>query len=233
MARRTHAEAARTRERILCAARTVFCATGYTGATLDDIAVAAGVTRGAVYGHFANKRELMAAVCASAVHAFEAIFAGDASAAPLEMLRQAARTLFERVASDPELRHVAAPLFKWGEAHGADIVRAQRRALSGRLREFASACLARACVPSSHVPMAAIAFEAFCFGVIENWLFEPGFDLGGQASALSAGALAVVAPYARDPVPGAVTAVAAACLSASRPMVYQTPGAGNAVPPAA
>ena len=56
--RRTKEESERTRQQILVAARREFALHGVTRTTLQRIAAAAGVTRGAVYWHFANKREL-------------------------------------------------------------------------------------------------------------------------------------------------------------------------------
>lgn len=47
-----------TRAMILDGARRVFAECGYDGATMDCIATAAGVTKGAVYHHFENKKEL-------------------------------------------------------------------------------------------------------------------------------------------------------------------------------
>ena len=62
MARRTAAGAAQTRQRVIDAAIAVFCQHGVHAATLEDVAVQAGVTRGAVYGHFGGKPALVAAV---------------------------------------------------------------------------------------------------------------------------------------------------------------------------
>ncbi|MER7757524.1 ScbR family autoregulator-binding transcription factor [Kitasatospora sp. NPDC097643] len=50
--------AVRTRRLILEAAATVFDEYGYEGATIGEVVARAGVTRGAVYFHFASKREL-------------------------------------------------------------------------------------------------------------------------------------------------------------------------------
>lgn len=59
MARRTAHEAALTRLRILSAAAGVFCRQGIARSTLEDVARQAGVTRGAVYGHFKGKHDLL------------------------------------------------------------------------------------------------------------------------------------------------------------------------------
>jgi AcrR family transcriptional regulator len=51
-----------TRSLLLDAAEDVFAEKGFTAATLDDIAYAAGYTKGAIYKHFATKEELFLAV---------------------------------------------------------------------------------------------------------------------------------------------------------------------------
>ncbi len=60
--RRTKAEAEETRHRILHAAERIFYAKGVSNATLEDVAGEAGVTRGAIYWHFANKTDLFLAL---------------------------------------------------------------------------------------------------------------------------------------------------------------------------
>ena len=60
--RRTKEEAARTREAILEGALACFDRYGITSATVEQIARESGVTRGAVYHHFAGKREILRAI---------------------------------------------------------------------------------------------------------------------------------------------------------------------------
>jgi AcrR family transcriptional regulator len=61
--RRTQAErAAETRESLIAAARALFAEQGFADVALETIVRAAGVTRGALYHHFADKTELFAAV---------------------------------------------------------------------------------------------------------------------------------------------------------------------------
>jgi TetR/AcrR family acrAB operon transcriptional repressor len=56
--RRTKAEAAETRCSIVDAAEKLFFEKGVANSTLDEIATAAGVTRGAIYWHFESKSDL-------------------------------------------------------------------------------------------------------------------------------------------------------------------------------
>ena len=62
MPRRTKEESELTRQRIIAAARRTFLRRGMTGTTLEHVAEAAGVTRGAIYWHFANKKALFDAM---------------------------------------------------------------------------------------------------------------------------------------------------------------------------
>ncbi len=62
MVRKTKEEAEQTRKDIIEAARRVFHQHGVVRSTLEKIAKEAGVTRGAVYWHFANKAELFFAM---------------------------------------------------------------------------------------------------------------------------------------------------------------------------
>lgn len=56
--RRTKADAEATRQQILGAAERVFFEKGVSNASMEEVAIAAGVTRGAIYWHFANKTDL-------------------------------------------------------------------------------------------------------------------------------------------------------------------------------
>lgn len=61
--RRTQAgRSAETSDALIAAARPMFASPGYSEVSLENIVRAAGVTRGALYHHFADKKELFAAV---------------------------------------------------------------------------------------------------------------------------------------------------------------------------
>jgi len=60
VARVTRAESKeRTRQRLLAEAQRLFRERGYAATSLEQIAEAAEVTKGAIYGHFASKEDLM------------------------------------------------------------------------------------------------------------------------------------------------------------------------------
>ena len=62
MVRKTKEEAQETRNAILDAAERVFQERGVSHTSLAEIATAAGVTRGAIYWHFANKSDVFDAL---------------------------------------------------------------------------------------------------------------------------------------------------------------------------
>ncbi|MEG1038990.1 MAG: TetR family transcriptional regulator [Pseudomonas sp.] len=62
MVRRTRAEMEETRATLLSTARKVFSEHGYMATSMDDLTEQAGLTRGALYHHFGDKKGLLAAV---------------------------------------------------------------------------------------------------------------------------------------------------------------------------
>lgn len=53
-----------TRARLIASAREAFAAQGYANTSMDDFTARAGLTRGALYHHFGDKKGLLAAVVA-------------------------------------------------------------------------------------------------------------------------------------------------------------------------
>jgi AcrR family transcriptional regulator len=109
--RRTQAErAAETRDTLVKAARPLFAAHGFADVALETIVRAAGVTRGALYHHFADKTELFAAV----FEEVEAEVAERMSRAivtanqtdPVEIMRLGVSFWLD-ACSDPEVRRIA------------------------------------------------------------------------------------------------------------------------------
>jgi TetR/AcrR family acrAB operon transcriptional repressor len=69
MVRRSKEDALATRNSLLDAAEHVFLAQGVAGTSLNDIAQAAGTTRGAIYWHFKDKADLFNAMMDRVVNA--------------------------------------------------------------------------------------------------------------------------------------------------------------------
>ncbi|MFZ6848073.1 TetR family transcriptional regulator [Undibacterium sp. RuRC25W] len=73
MVRKTKEETLETYASLLDAAEQVFSQKGVTNTTLNDVAIAAGMTRGAIYWHFKDKNALLQAMCDRAFLPMEAL----------------------------------------------------------------------------------------------------------------------------------------------------------------
>jgi TetR/AcrR family acrAB operon transcriptional repressor len=104
MARKTKEEAQETRNAILDAAELVFQEHGVSHTSLAEIAAAAGVTRGAVYWHFANKTDLFDALIQRVFEPLEAKLVelqSNWEENPVDLLRSLTLYFLDLVISDP------------------------------------------------------------------------------------------------------------------------------------
>ena len=103
MVRKTKEDAEQTRKDIIDSARTVFHQCGVSRSTLEKIAKAAGVTRGAVYWHFKDKAELFFAmredVFAPMVERTDSFLFSPAYVNPLDAIEASLKEFF-RVLDD-------------------------------------------------------------------------------------------------------------------------------------
>jgi len=107
MARKTKEEAERTYHALLDAAALLFIDQGVARTTLNDIARAAGMTRGAIYWHFDNKEEVIKALWerdAGALHHgfIDALTRAD-TVASREGFRKTIKALLNAVIVDAKL----------------------------------------------------------------------------------------------------------------------------------
>ncbi|GAB2603227.1 TetR/AcrR family transcriptional regulator [Pseudactinotalea suaedae] len=107
MPRASAAVAAQTAQRVLDSATRLFASRGYAAVSLDDVAQSAGVTRGAVYHHYANKAGLFGAVAASLqanVADAVAVAAEVAGAQPAEQLRAGSHAFLDAITAAPAVQ---------------------------------------------------------------------------------------------------------------------------------
>ncbi len=98
-----------TRTALIATARELFAERGYAAVGTEEIVRATGVTRGALYHHFAGKRELFEAVYEDVERRLvERIAASAASSAgdPLQALHAGAQAFLD-ACEDPAVRRVA------------------------------------------------------------------------------------------------------------------------------
>ncbi len=100
--RRTKAESEATAAAIVRAARRLYAERGFAGVAVEEVAAAAGVTRGAVYHHFSSRRGLFAAVHADVQRSVaDAVAAAtDGLTDPAEGLVVGSRTFLAASAAD-------------------------------------------------------------------------------------------------------------------------------------
>ena len=187
MARRTKEEAAATRDSILDAAEKLFVEQGVSRTTLQHIASAAGVTRGAIYWHFDDKGALFNAMMERAILPLEAemqVLDQAESDDPLVDLRNYMLAVLRRTVEDPGARRVFEIATLKVEFVGEmDAVRQRRQQnMAGwmsraerRIRLAADKGLIGGDVEPDRV---ALALWIIIDGLIRNWMFDPqGFDL--------------------------------------------------------
>lgn len=104
---RKQAQGAETRVRLLAVARALFVEKGFAETATEEIVAAAGVTRGALYHQFADKKALFAAVFEEiAREVLSSIEAeADASVSPVAALKAGSIAFFEG-ALDPAVRRI-------------------------------------------------------------------------------------------------------------------------------
>jgi len=194
VARKTKEEAQETRNRILDAAEAVFHEHGVAHASLDRIAQAAGVTRGAIYWHFKDKADLFEAMMDRVTLPMEDVLAGagDAKAAdPLSLLKLCTTDVLLRTARDKHLQRVFDIAYHKceyvGDAAGVrDRHIASQRQCLRQIEKGFKACVAAGALPPTVNPReAAMGALSLVSGLIANWVLSPkGFALARHAESL-------------------------------------------------
>lgn len=192
MARRTKEDALATRHALLDAAEHVFLAQGVAGTSLNDIAQAAGTTRGAIYWHFKDKADLFNAmmdrVAMPLQRALALVDAAD-EPDPLPGLKKAIRAALRQAVQDPQTRRVfevATHMVEYVDS----LCAVRERHMQVRdlwverfrhvLLRSAGARGVRLAVPAG---VAAHGLHALVDGFIQNWLLDPdAFDLEATAT---------------------------------------------------
>ena len=187
MARKTKEDAELTRCSILDAAEEAFHAHGVAGTSLQNIAEAAGVTRGAVYWHFKDKADLFNAMMERVCLPFEESSDAVDRASPdlaIRRLREHLAFLLVRTQTDEQVRRVLSVATQMVEYNG-ELAPVRERRLQWQadhvaLLERALAAGRKAGDVTTSVPLrqAALGLHALLDGLLQNWLLKPeSFDL--------------------------------------------------------
>ena len=193
MARRTKADAQTTRNNLLDAAEQLFQSRGVSHTSLNDIATAAGTTRGAIYWHFKDKADLFNAMMERVTLPLEqtlVVAYVEQSAHPVAEIRSAMLEALRPNATDEQTSRVlkiathqveyttdmGAVLERHLSVHGGCVAR-NHAALQ---RAFA----ARGQSPPMALDFAARGLQVLVEGLVHQWLLNTeAFDLQANGRA--------------------------------------------------
>lgn len=193
MARKTKEEALKTRQLLLDSAIDQFALRGVSNTTLTDIADAAGVTRGAVYWHFASKSELFNAMWEEQLPLRDLIhhkLIQIESTNPLLNLRNKFVIGLQYIAETPRQHKLMQILYHKCEFSSDMMPENEIRKKIGfsyeTMRNILQACVRNRILPSdTDIEIVLIVLHSAFSGIIKNWLMNPQqFDLYQQAPLL-------------------------------------------------
>ena len=193
MVRKTKEEAQETRNAILDAAELVFQEHGVSRTSLEQIATAAGLTRGAVYWHFKNKVDLFLAlrndVMMPMIATIEGILNEDSSEDPLLTIERCLLTNIDLLESDPIFRETFEVMIskceyvgEFGDVLRCAIDRSLEAARGSLVAAYQRAHDCGAMRPSLDPQAMANDTYAFRLGLIKQWI-GCGADNGFRARA--------------------------------------------------
>jgi AcrR family transcriptional regulator len=166
MPSRTQAERTQTTVAVLLgAARDLFARDGYAATSLDEIVMRAGLTKGAIYHHFAGKQDLFRAVYEQELQRMIAMIEGRASRAPTRSAwdgLQAACEAFLDVSLDSAIQRIT--LLDAPTALGWETMREIENNTSLRLLKVAlKSAMDEGSIAARPVdPLANLLFGAMC-----------------------------------------------------------------------
>ncbi len=179
--RRKKEDSEQTRLRILKAAQNVFAKNGVSRTTQEQIATAAGVTRGAIYWHFANKLEVFFAMREQISPIKEkgnlALLNPNISD-PLVSVEQFLNNLIDSLTTDEVAHQILQILiFKCEYVDGFEVILQEQAThyedLSTKLIQVYERAKDKNLLRADFTPrLAAIDTVAFLIGVIRMWLLD-------------------------------------------------------------
>lgn len=183
-----------TRDRLLDAAERVFHEKGVSNTTLNDIAEAAGMTRGAVYWHFHNKVDVFNAMVDRVRQPIRRMIdeiADEETEDPLGRLREKSVFLMREIQENPHYRQVMGILYHKCEfTESNSEYQVSYREWMVRAREALTRVLGNARqkgqLPADiDIGLSFLAVHVAFNGLLHSWLLTPDrFDLHEEARRL-------------------------------------------------
>ncbi|WDB74727.1 acrEF/envCD operon transcriptional regulator [Escherichia albertii] len=203
MAKRTKAEALKTRQELIETAIVQFAQYGVSKTTLNDIADAANVTRGAIYWHFENKTQLLNEMWLQQPSLRELIqeqLIEELDSNPLQYLREKIIVGLQYIAEIPRQQALLQILYHKCEFNDEILAEAVIREKMGFnlriLREVLQACQKQGYM-ANHLDLdvVTIVIDGAFSGIVKNWLMNTAsFDLYKQAPVLVDNVLRILMP---------------------------------------
>jgi AcrR family transcriptional regulator len=170
---------------VLDGARAVFMADGFEGASVDDIARAAGVSKATLYSYFADKRLLFMEVARRECtrQANMAADSIDTSLPAREVLTAAARQMIDIVTSDfgRQIFRIAAAECARFPALGPAFYDSGPATIRARLVAYLREAVARGELAIPDLDLAADQFHALAkAGIAERILFDPDAQMSAE-----------------------------------------------------
>ncbi|EHQ8139473.1 acrEF/envCD operon transcriptional regulator [Escherichia albertii] len=203
MAKRTKAEALKTRQELIETAIVQFAQHGVSKTTLNDIADAANVIRGAIYWHFENKTQLLNEMWLQQPSLRELIqerLIEGLDSNPLQYLREKIIVGLQYIAEIPRQQALLQILYHKCEFNDEILAEAVIREKMGFnlriLREVLQACQKQGYM-ANHLDLdvVTIVIDGAFSGIVKNWLMNTAsFDLYKQAPVLVDNVLRILMP---------------------------------------
>ncbi|MFS9382107.1 acrEF/envCD operon transcriptional regulator [Citrobacter sp. ANG330] len=203
MAKRTKADALKTRQHLIETAIIQFATRGVSNTTLNDIADAALVTRGAIYWHFANKTQLFNELWQQQPPLRDLIqdrLTSRVGDNPLQQLREKLIAGLQYIAEIPRQQALLQILYHKCEFHEGMISEQEIREKIGfsqkGLRDALQASMAEELISRTlDLDVVLIIIHGSFSGVVKNWLMnDTRYDLYQQAPALVDNVLRMLIP---------------------------------------
>lgn len=173
--KRTKEDAAETRRLILKAAELLFLEQGYETVTLDEIASASGVSRGAVHFHFVNKPGLLHALRDDAQLPLQELADGldqNVTTDPLTLLSETISTMFYNLHSDERRRRLIRLMMHLDLSIDTKADAGKRDSYDAIERVFIEANRRHKLTPPWTPKTAASAVSATVIGTLEEWALD-------------------------------------------------------------
>lgn len=203
MAKRTKADALKTRQHLIETAIIQFATRGVSNTTLNDIADAAQVTRGAIYWHFDNKTQLFNELWQQQPPLRDLIqerLTFHVSVNPLQQLREKLIAGLQYIAEIPRQQALLQILYHKCEFHEGMISEQEIREKMGfsqkGLRDALQASMTEGLISSTlDLDVVLIIIHGSFSGIVKNWLMNSArYDLYQQAPALVDNVLRMLIP---------------------------------------